>query len=533
MKKSIFVIASLVLIGIVTFAETIALKNPGYFKAPIRDGYANFPDSLLFDSEAEELVFPDMGTFVELGKYKFPNLRKVVINNVDYMPSGSFGGMAKLEEVVINGFVGHFDCCFLRYCPNLRKVVFNGPVSSTGGPGFKYNCPQLDSVIFNNLVVDFGLSSFPSEQTPKFKNYTINGAILKAYNDSLTPPTDINLIKNSPKFTSAIKSIAKWQGQVLTAKGDNGWMRKSAYEDAKILYPIMVQFAMPEADSLKQAMEFAWNLGDEVKTHLDILKESPAYAPDSSLIPRFTYVAPTDSMLTATRQHFNLDSIAGNGDDISRIKNLLYWLHDNIRHDGGNGLPPGRWNLKNIYYSSHTNNCGYNCRALAIALTEALLAEGIPARYVTCQSKAWDTDNDCHVICIAWSESLHKWIWVDPTFAAYITDENGLLLHPGEVRYRLQHDLPLVLNPDANWNHTSTQTKEYYLGYYMAKNLYIMSANLLNQAEPEGASNHLQGPSVALVPQGSNYNQADYIITDYDQFWQAPAKWQERSKPKE
>ena len=29
------------------------------------------------------------------------------------------------------------------------------------------------------------------------------------------------------------------------------------------------------------------------------------------------------------------------GVDISRIKNLLYWVHDNIEHDGSAGVPEG------------------------------------------------------------------------------------------------------------------------------------------------------------------------------------------------
>lgn len=49
-----------------------------------------------------------------------------------------------------------------------------------------------------------------------------------------------------------------------------------------------------------------------------------------------------------TRKKFNLDKIAGKGDDISRIKNLLYWVHDNIKHDGSNSLAPGARNLEYI-----------------------------------------------------------------------------------------------------------------------------------------------------------------------------------------
>lgn len=250
------------------------------------------------------------------------------------------------------------------------------------------------------------------------------------------------------------------------------------------------------------------------------------YSPDvfgkGCMILRFKYASPTDSLLTLSRERFNLDSIAGHGDDISRIKNLLYWVHNNITHDGRNGFAPGACNLRNTYDSARRDTCGYNCRALAICLAEALLAEGIPARYVTCLPKAWDTDIDCHVICVAWSKSLGKWVWVDPTFAAYITDDKGVMLHPGEVRYRMQHDLPVILNKDANWNNRFPESQENYIDYYMAKNLYVLEVNTFNQAEPEGRSGHAQGYHVALVPQDITYPNSDYNTTDEQWFWQAP-----------
>ncbi|MDE6755132.1 MAG: transglutaminase-like domain-containing protein, partial [Muribaculaceae bacterium] len=341
------------------------------------------------------------------------------------------------------------------------------------------------------------------------------------YNDSLTPSAKLEQLRDNPRLISDLETIAEWQSEFLTATNP-GWMRAWQYKTAKKLLPVLEQLNSEKSVVLKKAMEYAWNLGDEVKTDLEILKESPAYRQCSVKKPEFLYAPPSDSLLNLSRQQFNLDSIAGNGDDISRIKNLLYWVHNNLPHDGNNGLAPGARNLRNTYDCSKRDSCGYNCRALAICLTEALLAEGIPARYITCESKNWDSDDDCHVICVAWSETLGKWIWVDPTFAAYVTDENGLLLHPGEVRYRLQHDLPLILNEDANWNNRFKEEKESYLDEYMAKNLYIMSANTLNQAEPEGETTHPIGKVVAIVPEGSNYTNADVITTDDEWFWQAP-----------
>ena len=54
-----------------------------------------------------------------------------------------------------------------------------------------------------------------------------------------------------------------------------------------------------------------------------------------------------------------------------------------------------------------------------------------------------------------------------------MTDENGLLLHPGEIRQRMKDGRPLLLNKEANWNYQRRVTHEYYLDNYMAKNLYF------------------------------------------------------------
>lgn len=524
MKRQFIILTlALSLAGVLLNAENVIIKAPKYFKSAIRDGHELFPDSLVYPRDAESIQIPDVGMIGRIGDYGFTNLKKVTFGNVDYLPSGLFMNNNTIEEIEINGLVGHFDCSFVISCPKLRKIVFHGPVSSTGGPGFAYDCPQLDSVIFEGAVAAFDIGLLPDQLCPKLENYTNRGAFLAVYDESLTPKATLDQLRSNPRLISDLERLADWQSEVFTAK-NRSWMQASEYPGARNLLSVLKQLKSEKADVLERAMEYAWNLNDDVKTHVDILKESPAYQRDTVQKPKFVYAQPSDSLLRLTRERFNLDSIAGNGDDISRIKNLLYWVHNSIPHDGSNGLAPGPRNLRNTFDCSKRNNCGYNCRALAICLAEALLAEGIPARFITCESKKWDKDNDCHVICVAWSESLGKWIWLDPTFAAYVTDEKGLLLHPGEVRYRLQHDMPLILNADANWNNKVAETKEMYLDDYMAKNLYIMSANTMNQAEPEGKTEHSVGKIVALVPTGSNYNRAHIITTDDEWFWSAPGK---------
>lgn len=109
---------------------------------------------------------------------------------------------------------------------------------------------------------------------------------------------------------------------------------------------------------------------------------------------------------------------------------------------------------------------------------------------------------------------------MDPSYAAYITDENGTLLNHREVRKRLAEALPLNLNEDANWNHRNKLTKEDYLDNYMAKNLFSLSCHAENRPEVESDGN--ESAYITLLPQGVEYNAGGTKTTDEDYFWQAP-----------
>ena len=523
-KFPLMLLIAIILSPVTATAENVVIKDPGYFTDPIRDTQPLFPDSLVFPCDSEEIHIPDVGNIGQLSAYAFPKLKKVTFGNIDYLPGGAFNGMPELEEVVFDGLIGHFDCTMAAYCPKLKKITFRGPVGSTGGGGLIYDSPSIENIIFESIVINADLPDVTEEyKCPSFMGYVFDGAIINPEQSNVPKATSEQIAENE-RLRTDLEKLAQWQIEVLTASGrkDRQWMRTDAYNEAKSIMPFLKKINSLKVPELESAMEYAWNLGDDVKTKLDILKESPEYTAGNHPDIQFTYASPSDSLLTLSRVRFNLDSVAGNGTDIERIKNVLYWVHDNITHDGGNGLAPGARNLRNTYDASKRDSCGYNCRALAISLTEALLSLGIPSRYITCMSKDWKNDTDAHVISIAWSESLGKWIWVDPTFAAFVTDENGLLLHPGEVRYRLQHDMPLILNEDANWNHVFIEEKEDYLDDYMAKNLYIMEANSLNQAEPEGQTDHPTGYFITLIPTGTEYSNSHYTTTDDQWFWQPP-----------
>ncbi len=232
-----------------------------------------------------------------------------------------------------------------------------------------------------------------------------------------------------------------------------------------------------DLDNIRKEEEFI-ALNKKLKTtgdYLDILKKANKYnLSDNRPLPVFSYQSSDDPKLSALRKGFNLDSIAGQGNDVLKILNLLHWVHDLVPHDGINGNPEVK-NAISMVEVCKKDGRGLNCRGLALVLNECYLAMGIKSRIVTCLPKdSLKIDQDCHVINSVYSESLKKWLWIDPTFDAYVMNEKGEMLSIEEVRERLITDKTLILNPDANWNNQQAQTKEHYLENYMAKNLYML-----------------------------------------------------------
>ena len=97
-----------------------------------------------------------------------------------------------------------------------------------------------------------------------------------------------------------------------------------------------------DLESLRKDAEFQnmtrplRNIGD----FLYILKKAGTYNPeDKRTLPEFTYQSADNPNLIALRKAFNLDSVAGTGNDVTKIKNLLHWIHTLVPHDGNHGNP--------------------------------------------------------------------------------------------------------------------------------------------------------------------------------------------------
>lgn len=242
----------------------------------------------------------------------------------------------------------------------------------------------------------------------------------------------------------------------------------------------------------------------------------PAEAADS--LPAFRYANPDDRDLVRLRQRFNLDSIAGAGDELSKIRNLCHWVHNTVRHDGSSDNPTERNAIAMIELCRREGR-GVNCRMLAQILNECYLAMGFKSRFVTCMPRKMV--DDCHVIDAVYSNTLGKWLWMDPSFEAWVTDAEGTMLSIAEVREYLRDGKPCRLNPEANWNNEQPQTQEDYLETYMAKNLYYVVCSDRSEFDTETRREGKRPLRyVALVPPGY---ETDMLSTSDDRwFWASP-----------
>jgi len=270
--------------------------------------------------------------------------------------------------------------------------------------------------------------------------------------------------------------------------------------------------------------------------YLDTLQKAGKYnLSDRREVPVFTYQSMENPNLVRIRKDLKLDSVAGKGNELSKVFNLMHWVHNLIRHDGNSDNPTLK-NAIELIKVCREQNRGVNCRMMATVLNECYLAMGITTRYITCMPKETNFD-DCHVINMVYSKDLSKWIWIDPTFDAYVMDEKGNLLGIQDVRERLVKGMPLVLNADANWNRTALQSKEYYLQTYMAKNLYRLETPIMSQYDTETWTSGKEVSYVELLPldaivQGPHKREStnqktgvkfiNYKTNNPDLFWTTP-----------
>ncbi len=283
----------------------------------------------------------------------------------------------------------------------------------------------------------------------------------------------------------------------------------------------------------------AQSFGQQNIDYISILKRASKYdMNDKRALPGFTYESSNDPKLAVLRKEYKLDSVAGFGNETSRLINLLHWVHNNVHHDGQHESGIEQENADEIIKVCKAKNIGVSCGELASVLNDCYLAMGWHSRKVYCFPKdSLGNDNDSHVINVVYLSSKHKWIWVDPTNDAYVMDEKGNLLSIEEVRQGIIENKFMIVNPDANWNHRSSTEKSFYLDYYMAKNLYQVYCPVKSEYDYESHGKHDTIAYIHLLPldyakqkpdiseRYSSYlkmNVVDYRTDNPGLFWKSP-----------
>ena len=389
---------------------------------------------------------------------------------------------------------------------------------------------QTNSAVFNGLISNYQELEGKYRKNYDEKNYTGTETILK------------NMLSLLSETKLSNDEISEFKPMI-----DN--VKASTYYNLACTNSLLNK-KKEAINAFEKSIEFGWsdyrhvlsdsdldNIRDDKKfktllesikqfDKLVILQNSNGYQKENNdSLPKFTYQSAENNNLQQVRNFFNLDSIAGNGDEISKIINLMMWVHDNIGHHNSYALC--EFTSIDIYNYSKSNGKGVNCRHLAITLNEMYLSIGLKSRYVTCMPKD-KNDQDCHVINCVWVDSLQKWIWIDPSFAAFVKDENGVFLSISEVRERLIDGRPLILNEDANYTKAEPTTKEWYLDYYMAKNLYWFNCVDFSRFNAESRYRYIENKYVALLPLGFEIDvpqgviNPKYVTHDPGYFWQKP-----------
>ncbi|MBD1391924.1 TPR end-of-group domain-containing protein [Mucilaginibacter glaciei] len=218
-------------------------------------------------------------------------------------------------------------------------------------------------------------------------------------------------------------------------------------------------------------------------------------------IPAFSYQQANAPELVTLRKKLKLDSVAGTGTEVSKMLNILHWVHNSVNHDGQHESGITLINADEIIGAAKARKVGVSCGELASVLQDCYLAMGWKTRKVYCFPKdSLKRDFDSHVINVVYVSAKHKWIWVDPTNNAYVTDDKGEILSIQEVREYLVTNKPLAINTDANWNNRMAVKKEDYLYRYMAKNLYMMYSPLKSEYDYQTPGKNKEVSYVSLLP---------------------------------
>jgi hypothetical protein len=278
-------------------------------------------------------------------------------------------------------------------------------------------------------------------------------------------------------------------------------------------------------------------LGKEWAGHLDKHRTFSAKSPGDPAEIIFTYADSSDENLRVLRDTYDLKTIAGQGSEIDQIINLSRWVFNLIGH-ADNPEFPKEINAFTVIRMATVENRTINCYLKTVVLNEVFLSMGFASRQTHLLPQSHEED-ESHFITSVYSRTLGKWLWVDPDFGLYLTDEKGTILGYPEIRKRLISGDPLVehnLRTDEGmlskvWDLFICWVEAADYQWYLSKNIFkvrCQQVSMFNQrSNPEKVY-------VELIPDGYRDELLNKLvmterrkiiyINDEQLFWQAPSR---------
>ena len=278
-------------------------------------------------------------------------------------------------------------------------------------------------------------------------------------------------------------------------------------------------------------------LGKEWADHLDEHHTFSANPPGESAEIIFTYADSSDENLRVLRDTYDLKTIAGQGPELDQIINLSRWVFNLIGH-ADNPEFPIEINAFTVIRMATIENRTINCYLKTVVLNEVFLSMGFASRQTHLLPHSHEED-ESHFITSVYSQTLGKWLWMDPDFGLYLIDEKGTILGYPEIRKRLISGDPLVeynLRTDKGmlskvWDIFICWIEAADYQWYLSKNIFkvrCQQVSMFNQrSNPEKVY-------VELIPDGYRDELLNILvvterrkiihINDEQLFWQAPSR---------
>ncbi len=235
-----------------------------------------------------------------------------------------------------------------------------------------------------------------------------------------------------------------------------------------------------------------------------------------------------NTYLRTLRQDYRLDSlVAGQQDEIEKIKLVLHWSSSQWEHNGSNN--PSSSDALTILEEAKEGK-QFRCVEYGIVAASGLNAIGIPSRPLNVKTRDVEKVKlgAGHVVTETYSKQLGKWLFIDPQFDIMPT-LNGSPLNAVEFQQAIRDKKEILLvNADGPIDNEFAEKYLQWIGKY----LYFLDITFDQRAGTELEAKTFEGKTkLMLVPVGvenPNVFQRKHIL-DYclythnlNDFYQVP-----------